>query len=90
MKIDQLFIEGIDAGIGDGVSVLRGIIHLGHALGLVLVAEGIERLAQVEALRELGCPFGQGFHFWRPLEPSAVENLFAAIAGPVAPIRRAS
>ncbi len=90
VKIDRSFIEGIDAGVGDGLSVLRGIIQLGHALGLMLVAEGIERRSQAEALRELGCPFGQGFHFWRPLEPSAVEDLLAAIAGPVAPIRRAS
>jgi len=90
VKIDRSFIEGIDAGVGDGLSVLRGIIQLGHALGLVLVAEGIERASQVDALRELGCPYGQGFYFWRPLAPDAVEELLGAIAGPATPIRRAS
>src|SRR5262249_40293951 len=90
VKIDRSFIEGIDAGVGDGLSVLRGIVQLGHALGLVLVAEGIERASQVEALRELGCPFGQGFHFWRPLEREAVEELLTATSGAATPVRRAS
>ena len=90
VKIDRSFIEGIDAGVGDGLSVLRGIIQLGHALGLALVAEGIERGSQADALRELGCQLGQGYLFWRPLKPDAVEVLLRAIAGPAAPIRRAS
>jgi diguanylate cyclase (GGDEF)-like protein/PAS domain S-box-containing protein len=90
VKIDRSFIEGIDAGVGDGLSVLRGIIQLGQALGLALVAEGIERGSQADALRELGCQLGQGFLFWRPLKPDAVEVLLRAVAGPAAPIRRAS
>ena len=88
VKIDRSFIEGTDSGVADGLPVLRGIIQLGQALGLVLVAEGIERAAQAEALRELGCPFGQGFHFWRPLGPSEVEDLLAETAS--SQIRRAS
>jgi len=77
VKIDRSFIEGTDSGV-DGVSVLRGIVQLGDALGLVLVAEGIESAGQAEVVRELGCPFGQGFHFWPPLAPSAVEELLAS------------
>jgi diguanylate cyclase (GGDEF)-like protein/PAS domain S-box-containing protein len=88
VKIDRSFIGGTDSGVEHGLPVLRGIIQLGQALGLVLVAEGIERAAQAEALRELGCRFGQGFHFWRPLEPAAVEELLAETTASL--IRRAS
>ena len=88
VKIDRSFIEGTDGGVEDGLPVLRGIIQLGHALGLELVAEGIERAAQADALRGLGCAFGQGFYFWQPLEPAAVEELLAETA--VSAIRRAS
>ncbi len=77
LKIDRSFVEGADAG-ADGESVLRGIVQLGQALGLVLVAEGIERASQAEALRALGCPFGQGFHFWQPLPEAAVSEILAA------------
>jgi EAL domain-containing protein (putative c-di-GMP-specific phosphodiesterase class I) len=90
VKIDRSFVEGADTGMGDGLSVLRGIIQLGQALGLVLVAEGIERAMQAEALRDLGCAFGQGFYFWRPLDPVAVEGLLASLAAASAGIRRAS
>ena len=47
----------------------------------MLVAEGVERGSQVDALRKLGCPFGQGFQFWRPLGHDAVEVRLGAIAG---------
>jgi EAL domain-containing protein (putative c-di-GMP-specific phosphodiesterase class I) len=72
LKIDRSFVEGADAG-PEGESVLRGIVQLGQALGLVLVAEGIERSSQADALRSLGCPFGQGFHFWKPLPAHEIE-----------------
>jgi diguanylate cyclase (GGDEF)-like protein/PAS domain S-box-containing protein len=80
VKIDRSFVEGAAANPGSGLSVLRGIVQLGAALGLVVVAEGIETAAQAQILRDLGCPYGQGFHFWRPLAPAAVEELLASVA----------
>ena len=43
--------------------------HLAHTLGVAAVAEGVENADQVRRLRELGCDFGQGYHFGRPLPP---------------------
>ena len=80
VKIDRSFIEATDTGAG-GLSVLRAIIQLGQALGLVLVAEGIERADQAEAVRDFGCQLGQGFFFWRPLAPAAVEELLESLPG---------
>jgi diguanylate cyclase (GGDEF)-like protein/PAS domain S-box-containing protein len=80
LKVDRSFVEGADAG-PEGESVLRGIVQLGQALGLVLVAEGIERASQAEALRALGCPLGQGFHFWKPLPANEIDKILGAQLG---------
>ena len=47
--------------------MVAAITQLGQTLHLEVVAEGLETAEQVEALRNLGCPLGQGYHFSRPL-----------------------
>src|SRR5206468_5396405 len=56
----------IDSG-EDDLALLRGIVGLGKALGLQLVAEGIERVAQQGIVHDLGCDGAQGFHFGKPV-----------------------
>ena len=65
VKIDRSFTARIDSGEED-LALLEGIVGLGKALGLELVAEGIERDAQQGIVHELGCHGAQGFHFGRP------------------------
>ena len=65
VKIDKSFVQGVERGSEDA-AFARGIIELGRVLGLEVVAEGIERRAQLDELRELGCDLGQGFLFARP------------------------
>jgi diguanylate cyclase (GGDEF)-like protein/PAS domain S-box-containing protein len=65
VKIDRSFTARIDSG-HDDLALLEGIVGLGKALGLELVAEGIERGAQQGIVQELGCHGAQGFHFGRP------------------------
>jgi diguanylate cyclase (GGDEF)-like protein/PAS domain S-box-containing protein len=89
VKIDRSFVDGVDRE-EDAVAMLRGIVQLATGLGLTIVAEGIERFSQADALRELGCVFGQGFYFWRPLDASAAEALLGGGNGKAAPVRRAS
>jgi EAL domain-containing protein (putative c-di-GMP-specific phosphodiesterase class I) len=50
-------------------------VRLAHALGLSVVAEGIEEPEQAELLKEMACDFAQGFHFARPLEPNEAGEL---------------
>lgn len=52
--------------------IVKSIIDLAHTLGLDVVAEGIETEQVEQALREMGCDYGQGFYFSRPI---AVELL---------------
>ncbi|HET7353390.1 MAG TPA: EAL domain-containing protein [Gaiellaceae bacterium] len=69
VKIDRSFTANVDSQDGDLV-LLKGIIDLGHALQLNLVAEGIETSEQHLIVRKLGCHQAQGFYFGRPSHPA--------------------
>jgi len=66
VKIDRSFVTYIDSRESDAMLV-KSIIDLGHNLGLLVVAEGIESQPVLEALAAMGCDIGQGYHFARPL-----------------------
>ncbi len=80
LKIDQAFMAALGDADGDGrgQKVVRSMVALGHGLGLVVVAEGVETRAQLEALAPLGCDRVQGFHVGRPMPPDAFARLLAA------------
>jgi diguanylate cyclase (GGDEF)-like protein/PAS domain S-box-containing protein len=73
VKIDRSFTDAIDSGTADLV-LLKGIVDLGNALGLNLVAEGIQTPAQHQIVRGLGCQAAQGFYFGYP-NPHALREL---------------
>jgi diguanylate cyclase (GGDEF)-like protein/PAS domain S-box-containing protein len=77
VKIDRSFTAKIDSGPAD-LALLEGIVGLGKALGLQLVAEGIERVAQQGIVLELGCHGAQGFHFGRPAPAAAATKALTA------------
>jgi diguanylate cyclase (GGDEF)-like protein len=81
IKIDRSFLDDTDDQAGQQ-PVLQGIVMMGHALGLQLVAEGIETSAQREALRALDCDYGQGYLFSRPLDRTQAEALLARAEKP--------
>jgi diguanylate cyclase len=74
LKIDRSFIAAMG---GDGGVIVRSTVHLAHDLGLRVVAEGIEDPATADALRELGCDLGQGFHYARPVPLDALMERLA-------------
>ena len=71
LKIDRSFITDLNT-CHDSVAIVEAIISMGKALGLRVIAEGIETFEQAEALRVRGCRFGQGFFFGRP---ASAENV---------------
>ena len=73
LKLDRTLISSIDEG--GGSAVVRAAIELGRALDVAVIAEGIEGPQQLSALRSLGCPIGQGFHFHRPLPLADAQHL---------------
>ncbi|RZM35373.1 MAG: GGDEF domain-containing response regulator [Sphingomonas sp.] len=78
LKIDKSFIEGMGRE-RESAAIVHSIIHLGRALGLGVIAEGVETEAQVQALRLAGASHLQGYFFSRPV--TADQALAMARAG---------
>jgi EAL domain-containing protein (putative c-di-GMP-specific phosphodiesterase class I) len=71
LKIDRSFITGIEKNTRH-LDITRAIITLAHSLGMDVVAEGLETMEQLEILQTLGCEYGQGYLFAKPLPEEEV------------------
>jgi diguanylate cyclase (GGDEF)-like protein len=71
LKIDRSFMEGLEH-VPRAAALVRAVLNIADALGLETVAEGIETRVQHEILTALGCRFGQGYLFARPLPASEI------------------
>jgi len=85
LKIDRSFIDGMGRE-RESAALVHSIIHLGRALGLGVVAEGVETEAQAQALRVAGASHLQGFLFSRPVAPGEARKLAARRALPMIPV----
>jgi diguanylate cyclase (GGDEF)-like protein/PAS domain S-box-containing protein len=74
VKIDRTFVDGLGTDDND-TAIVKATIALSHSLGLRVVAEGVETVAQRDLLKELGCDLGQGYLFARPLDAMAIETM---------------
>jgi len=74
LKIDGTFVDGLGRD-AEGAAIISAVVHLGHALGLSVTAEGVETTGQLEELRALGCDLGQGFYFAYPQPGPIVHAL---------------
>ena len=72
VKIDQRFVHGLEKNRSDE-AITQAIIALSHSLGLRVIAEGVETVAQYEFLRSHGCEEAQGYLISRPLEEPALR-----------------
>src|SRR6201996_7675621 len=80
IKIDPSFVAGL--GHDDTLTLLtRTIVQVGHDLGIMVMAEGIENQRQLRLLREMGCGYGQGFLVARPMAAPGVESLITGDPG---------
>jgi diguanylate cyclase (GGDEF)-like protein len=77
LKLAKPFVDGLLHG-AEEAALTNAILRIADLLGLRVIAEGIEQEAQAVELARLGCPYGQGFHFARPLDQFAVEALLVA------------
>jgi diguanylate cyclase (GGDEF)-like protein len=80
LKVDRMFVQELGRD-GGGDEIVSAVITLAHALGLEVVAEGVETTGQLEILRSLGCDFAQGFLFSRPVPASELRSLFGICLG---------
>jgi diguanylate cyclase (GGDEF)-like protein/PAS domain S-box-containing protein len=80
LKIDRSFVQAMVES-DQGLEIVRTIIMLARTLEMSVVAEGIETLAQYDALRALGCEYGQGYYFAKPLSASDARRRLVVEAG---------
>jgi diguanylate cyclase (GGDEF)-like protein len=74
LKIDRTYISGLGTNAED-TAIVHATVAFAEALGVKVVAEGIETAEQLALLRKLGCELGQGYHFAEPLPSEGVERL---------------
>jgi len=74
LKIDQSFVRDLATGTQD-IAIVRAIIALGHSLGMSVMAEGVETVAQLSTLMGEGCDEIQGYYFSRPVPPAELEEI---------------
>jgi diguanylate cyclase (GGDEF)-like protein len=74
IKIDKVFVDRVTSGLRES-ALTRAIVQIGHTMGLDTIAEGIETAEQAEVLQQLGCRYGQGYWFSKPLEAAELERL---------------
>jgi len=77
LKIDKSFVAKLGVTL-ESVAITRAVIQLGHALGIEVVAEGVETPEQLDFLIQEGCDLTQGFLLGRPLEAEAWRSVTAA------------
>ncbi len=73
LKIDRSFVTDLTADTRNFAIVLS-TVQMGHRLGMTVVAEGVETMAELDAVRESGCDEVQGYYFSKPLVASEVEQ----------------
>ena len=76
LKVDRSFVSAMEENSENG-EIVRTVIALAKALNLKVVAEGIESIHQFHQLRILGCEYGQGYLFSKPLPVADIERLLA-------------
>ena len=79
LKVDQSFVRGLPND-KDDIAITKSIVSLGQNLGLDVIAEGVETPEQRDFLLEIGCEFGQGFYFYKPMPATAFLETFRLTA----------
>jgi diguanylate cyclase (GGDEF)-like protein/PAS domain S-box-containing protein len=80
LKIDRSFVRDLPADRGDA-AIVSAVVALGHAMGLSVLAEGVESAEQAALVRRLGCDEMQGFHFSKALPADTLERVMRAWSG---------
>lgn len=80
IKVDRSFVSGPDVGKKSD-AIIRAVAELGSNLDMEIVAEGLETIEQVAAVRNAGCTLGQGYHFSRAVPDYLAAMLLAQERG---------
>jgi diguanylate cyclase (GGDEF)-like protein/PAS domain S-box-containing protein len=81
LKVDGSFVSRIGED-KENLEIVRTIITLAHNLKMNVIAEGVETVEQLSQLRDLGCEYGQGYYFSRPVSAEEASHLIADLLPP--------
>jgi len=81
LKIDRSFTLGLSDGERESEELVKTIIAMARNLKLEAIAEGVENMEQVERLKALGCEYGQGFYYSRPVDADHAAALLREQTG---------
>jgi EAL domain-containing protein (putative c-di-GMP-specific phosphodiesterase class I) len=84
LKIDQTFVRNITQDAGDA-AITRAIVAMAHSFGMSVIAEGVEKMEQLDFLRDLGCEEFQGYLFSKPVPADQAQRCFDGFRVPTAP-----
>ncbi|MCU0541842.1 MAG: EAL domain-containing protein [Oscillatoriaceae cyanobacterium Prado104] len=76
LKVDRSFVSRISE-TGENSEIVRAIVMLARSLRMEVVAEGVETASQLAQLRAIGCEYGQGYYFSKPLDSEAATALLS-------------
>jgi diguanylate cyclase (GGDEF)-like protein/PAS domain S-box-containing protein len=75
LKIDRSFVDGVPTNERDS-NIVTTVVQLARNFRMHSLAEGIETVEQWRFLKDLGCPYGQGFYFSRPVPAADIERMY--------------
>ncbi len=76
LKIDKIFIDGMTDDVNQ--MLIETVIRFAHQIGKIVIAEGVEKKEQFDALKEMHCDYMQGYYFSRPLPPEEINSLLCS------------
>jgi EAL domain-containing protein (putative c-di-GMP-specific phosphodiesterase class I) len=87
VKIERAFVSDLAAG-SRAETLIAGVVGLARGLGMGVVAEGVETEEQQRRLMAVGCSFGQGYHFAKPMPLTALRRYLKSHSGNETPATR--
>lgn len=73
LKVDRSFVQNMENN-PDQQALLRSIIALAQTLNLSVIAEGVEKEVHLQMLQQMGCDYGQGYYFSKPIPPDDIQG----------------
>lgn len=77
LKVDRSFVSRLD-GVDGNVAIVQAIVTLAQTMGMDVVAEGIETVEQQQHLKTIGCEYGQGYLFCKPVNAELAGEMLAS------------
>lgn len=77
LKLDMKFLDFSSEENGKGMGILESVVDMTHMMGMPVIVEGAETEAHINALKNIGCSYAQGYYFYKPMPVADFEALLS-------------